>query len=252
MAIAPENLAGADGVTVDPPALTPPPQQPRQRETRTQEAKEAEQRSAETVGPGDDLLPRPTDAVATRRRRGRQGGQADRRPTIGSPTSSGRRCCGRARSRRPAIADSTSGRSSRGGPANVTSTATTRSAPTSGISRRGSTAFVQDLCRSWIAPYRAYRLGISTGSPGSGWSSNGTAGRAPGDRREGRDTLRCTWRVCRRPARVRPVPAVAAGFPRGSACDPVVLHYPRGNDDSAAGGRGHRFHAPRPTSVPAP
>ena len=160
----PENLAGADGVTVDPPALTPPPQQPRQRETRTQEAKEAEQRSAETVGPGDDLLPRPTDdggdqAQAAADKAAKQTGEYDdwvadqQRPSLlrqGQKQAPGDRGFDfrqeeQGRGRRDVDLD---------GDYSL-STYEWNFAP-------WMHAFVQSLYRSWIAPY-AYRLGIIDG-----------------------------------------------------------------------------------------
>jgi len=72
VAIAPENLAGAEGVTVEPPALTPPPRPSRAEDLRepaeTPAEAEARQRGAEAAGVGDDLLPAPArDGGETRR-----------------------------------------------------------------------------------------------------------------------------------------------------------------------------------------
>ena len=69
--VAPENIAGAEGVSVDNPVLTPPRSRPRRQEDRRQAAEERAARGAEVGGAeGQDLLPPPTEDGAAERQEG--------------------------------------------------------------------------------------------------------------------------------------------------------------------------------------
>ena len=63
VSVAPENIAGAEGVTVEEPVFQPPRDRPQDEGRREQAPQLEEQRGAEADdGPGDDLLPSPQEA----------------------------------------------------------------------------------------------------------------------------------------------------------------------------------------------
>ncbi len=64
VSVAPENLAGAEGVSVEDPVLIPPREKPREEASREQAPQTEEQRGAEADdAAGDDVLPAPQEAA---------------------------------------------------------------------------------------------------------------------------------------------------------------------------------------------
>jgi hypothetical protein len=164
VAVQPENLAGAEGVAVENPVLTPPTQPRTSEAQREQAAEKVEQRGAEAGGAGEMLLPAPSEDSGDEAREGadkpsdRAGDYEDwvaeqRAPSLmkeGERQAPGDRGFdfmqleqGRVGTNVALDGDFT------------LSTYEWNFAP---WMRR----FVNDLHRSWIAPY-AYKLGIITG-----------------------------------------------------------------------------------------
>jgi len=164
VAIAPENLAGAEGVTVEAPVLTPPQRVPRQAEPRPQAAERELQRGAEAAGPGEDLLPAAAEAGGERRREGAE-----------EPSEqSGDYEDWLAEQRAPSLLKD--GRQQAPGDRGFDFDQLEQGRIDANVNLDGDFSlntyewnfapwmrrFVNDLHRSWIAPY-AYRLGIIDG-----------------------------------------------------------------------------------------
>jgi outer membrane biosynthesis protein TonB len=77
VAVAPENLAGAEGVTVEQPVLSPQAQ-PREEAERAQAEQQEEQRGAEVEGPGDVLIPEANEAEGEQQKEGEEAPNPER------------------------------------------------------------------------------------------------------------------------------------------------------------------------------
>jgi len=72
VSVAPENLAGAEGVSVEQPVLTPPQEKPQTEEQKQEATEEQSQRGAEASVEGDELLPQPAETSGDEAQEGQE------------------------------------------------------------------------------------------------------------------------------------------------------------------------------------